>query len=140
MVRRLGRGRVPKRHFRCSQLIRSLRKEENLMTVRAGSLDGRESNDEKSTAWLGEFAEQVEKFCGASAHEAMTIADGIRRISGERLEQAFQAVRVKLGGRDRLEGEPDDGFILREKVRTLHLTNTLETWSQHTISPPEIRL
>ncbi len=110
------------------------------MTVRAGSLDGRESNDEINSAWFGEFAEQVEKFCGASAHEAMTIADGIRRISGERLEQAIQAVRAKMSGRDRLDGGSDDGLILREKVRSLHLTNTLESWSQHTISPPEIRL
>ncbi len=96
--------------------------------------------------WFDEIVEPIEKFVEASAGEARSIGMGLRRaLTGERVEQAFSAIRQRLRRERGLAADEMceaelDSISLREQVRTIGLENTIEHWPLHSIAPPSIRL
>ena len=66
------------------------------MSAFPGSLGGR-AGDGGSSDWLDDLSRQIDRFVDASTGEARAVADGLRRaFSGEKLEQAFSALKSRL--------------------------------------------
>lgn len=94
--------------------------------------------------WFDELVDPIERFVEASAGEARSIGQGLRRaLTGERMEQAFSAIRQRLRRERGLSADESaaelDSIALREQVRTLGLEDTIEHWTLHSVAPPSIR-
>ena len=106
-----------------------------------GSLGGLPHEGRRSD-WADDLSRQVDHIIDASAGEARTIAESIRRaFSGERLEQAFSSLRARLRRERPRMGtvEIDPGLELRVRIRNLGHEDTIEEWPRHAVGPPEIR-
>ena len=96
--------------------------------------------------WLDEMSHSIEKFVEASAEEAKSIGEGIRRVfSNDRMEAALQALRHRLtnvtsAGRTSADPALEEARALREQVRDFDWNHTIEDWPRHSISPPSIRI
>lgn len=96
---------------------------------------------ERQPDWLDEMSQSIEKFVEASAGEAKSIGDGIRRVfSSDKVEGALQALRNRLTFGSATGEAVDEFQALREQVRNFDWNQTIEDWPRHSIAPPSIRL
>jgi hypothetical protein len=112
------------------------------MSAFPGSLGGRAR--EGSPDWLDGISRQLDRIVDASAGEAKSLADGLRRaFAGERLESAYAALRARLrrsGSATTLPGVDLADLELRAHARVYGLEKTIEEWPRHAVRPPSIRM